>query len=198
MVVACNTASVRLEESPEVRERADRGGVRLHSMVDLFDSLLQKEAAQLRGKRVCVMGTRYTVDRPVYARRLRDAGVSDVIPLCATRTERAIAHFACRSAEGRALIREEIEDVLAGADAVLLACTCFPLVGDLIDAIKPGIHQLDPGLEVREVLPTPGRGRPNQLTLACTGTAVTADALRAEAPALFPGWDEITVVNLPD
>ena len=198
MIVACNTASVRLEESPEVRETANARGVQLHSMVDLFDSLLRREAERLRGKRVCVMGTRYTVSRPVHAGRLSDAGVGEVIPLGATRTERAIAHLVHTSAEGRALIREEIEDSLAGADAVLLACTCFPLIGDLIDAIRPGIRQLDPGLEVRELVPSPGRGGPNQLTLAYTGTAVTADTLRAQAPALFPGWDEITVVSLPD
>ena len=39
LVVACNTASVRLEDSPDVRRRAEALGLRLHSMVDLLDAV---------------------------------------------------------------------------------------------------------------------------------------------------------------
>lgn len=195
MVIACNTASVRLDEAPEVRNRANAAGITLHSMVDLIDKLLDKVAGELAGKRVCVMGTRYTVSRPVYASRLEAAGVASVVPLAATRTERTIAHLEHASSAGRALIREEIAGGLDQADAVLLACTCFPLIADLVDAIRPGIRQLDPGPGICELFPFPKRDGPNCLTLAYTGTAIAGTALRAQAPALFPGWDEVEVVR---
>ena len=61
MMVACNTASVRLEDSLEVRRRAAEIGVELNSMVDLLDISLARNSIELRGRRVCVMGTEYTV-----------------------------------------------------------------------------------------------------------------------------------------
>ena len=198
MVVACNTASVRLEDSGDVRRRAGELGVRLHSMVDLLDILLARRSGELRGRRVCVMGTEYTVGRSLYRKRLRSVGVSETVPLGATRTERAIAHLRHATDEGRRVIREEIGNTLADIDAVLLACTCFPLIGDQIAAINPDIVQLDPGPDIRSVVPDVHRGEPNHLTLAFTGGALGTDELEAQASVLFPGWDEIDVVSLAD
>jgi len=198
MVIACNTASVRLEDAPGVRRRADELGLDLYSMVNLLDALLRRKTSPILDARVCVMGTEYTVGRAVYRERLQNAGSREVSPLGATRTERVIAHLQHTSTEGRRIIRDEIGNTLADADAVLLACTCFPLVSDLIDQIRPGILQLDPGLEVCEVALVNGRGGPNCLTLAYTGNAITQDELEAQAPVLFTGWDRIDVVRLAD
>ena len=196
MTVACNTASVRLEDSPGVRNRAARRDLKMLSMVDLLDLLLLKAGAALGGKRVCVMGTEYTVGRSVYEQRLRAAGATDVVPLGATFTESTIAHLRHRSPEARAAIRDEIGRSLSDADAVLLACTCFPLVSDLIDEIRPGILQLDPGREICRAAPTVDRGGANHLTLAFSGETMTQTDLEVQAPVLFAGWDEIEVVSL--
>ena len=195
LVVACNTASVRLEDALGVRRRAEELGVRVHSMVDLLDVLLTRQSADLDGKRVCIMGTAYTVGRPVYADRLRAAGVDNLSLLAATQTERIIAHLQHQSAAALETINEEIGETLADADAVLLACTCFPLISELIEAIRPGILQLDPGREVGAVLPASDRHGPNHLTLAFTGDAVTRRQLEDNAAHLFPGWDRIEVVR---
>ncbi len=167
-------------------------------MVDLLDLLLLKAGAALGGKRVCVMGTEYTVRRAVYEQRLRAAGAAGVVPLGATFTESAIAHLRHRSSEARAAIRDEIRQSLSDADAVLLACTCFPLVSDLIDEISPGILQLDPGQEICRAAPTVDRGGANRLTLAFSGETMTQADLEAQAPILFAGWDEIEIVSLAD
>jgi glutamate racemase len=196
MFIACNTASMRLEDSPGVRRRADQLGVDLHSMVDLLHTLLGRKSTTIPDARVCVMGTEYTVGRPVYRKHLQNAGAREVTSLGATRTERVIAHLQHTSTEGRRIIRDEIGNTLADADAVLLACSCFPLVSDLIDEIRPGILQLDPGLAACEVAPVDSRGGPNCLTLAYTGDAITQDELEAQAPLLFTGWDRIDVVRL--
>ena len=198
LIVACNTASVRLEDSPGVRRHAEERGLRLHSMVDLLDVLLARNSGVLRDRRVCVMGTEYTVGRSLYRHRLRTAGAGEVVALGATRTERAIAHLQHATDEGRRIIRDEIGDTLANVETVLLACTCFPLVAEQIAAINPDIVKLDPGLEIQSVVPEIRRGGPNHLTLAYTGEAVSAEQLEAQAIALFPGWDEIEIVRLTD
>jgi glutamate racemase len=198
MMVACNTASVRLEDSPGVRTRAAQRDLELLSMVDLLDLLLLKAGEALDGKRVCVMGTEYTVGRSVYERRLREAGATGVVPFGATLTESAIAHLRHRSQEARAAIRSEIGQALSHVDAVLLACTCFPLVSDLIDETRPGILQLDPGREICGAVPTVDRGGPNHLTLVFSGESMTRAELEAQVPVLFAGWDEIEVVSLAD
>jgi len=198
MVIACNTASVRLEGALDVRREAGERGLRLFSMVDLLDILLTSEADNVQGRRVCIMGTQYTVGRSVYGSRLLAAGALEVIPLGATLTERAVARLQYESADVRAAIREEITPTLVAADAVLLACTCFPLVSDLIEETRPGIVQLDPGRVIRSVTSPLDRAGPNRLTLAVSGESISGDDLETQAPQLLPGWDRIEVVRVAD
>lgn len=80
MVMACNTASVRLEDSPSVRSRADELGLDLYSMMDLLDPLLRRKTTPIPHVRVCVMGTEHTVGRPVCREHLQNAGAREVIP----------------------------------------------------------------------------------------------------------------------
>lgn len=196
MLVACNTASVLFEASKDLRRRAEQRDLDVISMIDLLDSLLQKD--DVRGTRVCLMGTEFTVDRPAYAERLERAGAAEVVRLAATRTERAVARLEHATAEGRATVRREIAKPVAAVDSVVLACTCFPLVGDLIAEINPRALRLDPGYEIRSATHWPGRGGRNRLTLAFTGDAVSAERLAAHAPGLFPGWECADIVNLAD
>ena len=196
MVIACNTASAKLEAAADVRFRAQELEVELTSMVDLLDASVGK--TDLRGERVCLMGTEYTVSSPVYAERIVSRGARDLVRLAATRTESAIAHLEHATEAGQEIIRAEIEDAIRNADTMVLACTCFPLVADLIRTIKPHVRLLDPGLEIRSVASWPEREGPNHLTLAYSGDAITQETLQTQAPLLFPGWDEIEIVSLVD
>ena len=109
-----------------------------------------------------------------------------------------IAHLQHATDEGRRIIRDEIADTLVDVEAVLLACTCFPLVADQVAAINPDIVQLDPGHEILSIAPEVRRAGPNHLTLAFSGDALGQDELDAQAATLFPGWDEIDVIRLAD
>jgi len=196
LVVACNTASVRLQDSPEVKERARSLGIRLLSMVDFLDQLIRKESERLLDKRVCLMGTEFTVGRPLYRERLERAGVREVVLLPATRTERLVARLEYTSPRARDEIREEIQASLAGVDAVVLACTCFPLVGDILRELSPGIELLDPAAGVENLPGLESREGPNRLTLALSGEVLTPEELTAQAPELFPGWELEEVENI--
>ena len=188
IVIACNTASVRLEGAPRPPG--------LFTMVDLFDHALASEREHVAGKRICLMGTEFTVASPVYADRLDTAG--EVVRLGATVTERTIAHLEHTTPEGRQGIVDEIGDVITNTEAVALVCTCFPLIGELIAEINPGIHQLDPGRAIRDIADWPDREGENHLTVAVTGKTVPAGDVRNLASELFPGWDRVEVVSRAD
>ncbi len=194
MIVACNTASAELETSPVTREHARQLGLEVYSMIDLLDRLLDR--VDVRGARVCLMGTEYTVNRPVHAERIERAGASEVVRLGATRTESAVANLEHTTEAGRAIVREEIGERIRDIDAVVLACTCFPLIGDLVTELNPGARQLNPGPEISSLTDWPERAGPNVLTLAYTGDATRGDELQARAADLFPGWDRVDVVSL--
>jgi glutamate racemase len=192
LVIACNTASVLWQSCPEVQAEAKAAGLRVASMVDFLERHLAKEPARLAGQRVCLMGTRFTVSQPIYRDLLTRAGAREVVPLGATRTESVIAHLQHATETGRREIVAEIGECIRAADAVILACTLFPLVGDLIRELNPACRLHDPGAGVVDVLPASGGGA-NRLTVALSGTALTPADLRESAATLFPGWriDEI-------
>ncbi len=187
LVVACNTASVLLAQSPDVLAMAESAGLRVLSMVDLLDRVLAAHDGMVSGKRVCLMGTRFTVSQPIYKDRLIRAGAAEVVPLAATRTEATIAHLRHETAEGRAVILDEIGEIVRRADVVVLGCTLFPLIAPLVREINPYAALLDPAAGI-DGLFTSDNLDPHTLTLALTGNAMALDEVRVQAPALFPGW----------
>ena len=197
LVVACNTASVRLEECPDVRALAADLGLRLFSMVDLLDHALAARPGALKDRRVCLMGTCFTVSHPVYSERLLRAGARQVVPLAATRTELTIAHLQHTTFSGEAAITSEIRHEIRRCDAVLLACTCFPLASGLIARLNPRCEQLDPAAGIDGLLPKGRSENANDLTLATSGAGPLEDVIRLSAPALFPGWRVAGIEEVP-
>ncbi len=197
LVIACNTASVLYRDCPEVQEEASRAGLRVFSMVDFLERFLAARPRILAGKRVCLMGTRFTVGQPIYHNLLAAAGAREIVPLGATRTEGVVARLRHESAPGRQEIGEEIGETIRACEAVILGCTLFPLVGGLIREINPDCAQIDPGAAVASVLPPQAAaGGANRLTVAVSGAALTPADIRQSAPVLFPGWDLAEVVPL--
>jgi glutamate racemase len=163
--------------------------------VDFLERHLAAEPQALTGKRVCLMGTRFTVSQPVYRELLAAAGGREIVPLGATRTEGVIARLRHESAAGRREIVEEIGETIRSADAVILGCTLFPLIGGLIRELNPACALHDPGAGVAVVLPPQiGARGPNRLTVALSGNALTPEDIRRNAPALFPGWELADVI----
>jgi len=122
-------------------------------------------------------------------------GAGAVQPLPATRTERAIAHLRHHLPSEQETIREEIGEAVRDAESIILACTCFPLVSDVVQALNPAIRLLDPGQGV-EGLALKGTGEgPNLLTVVLTGEALSPEVVEDRAPILFPGWELEDVVR---
>ncbi len=197
LIVACNTASVLLRHCPQVQREATEAGLQVVSMVDFLERHLAAGPAPLDGQRVCLMGTHFTVSQPIYHDLLKRAGAREVIALGATRTEGVIARLRHETAAGRQEIVAEIGESVRACDAVILACTLFPLIGDLIRELNPTCTLHDPGTGVADALPLArgGAGR-NRLTVALSGTALTPIDISRSGAALFPGWQIDEIVTL--
>jgi glutamate racemase len=175
----------------------ERTRPRTWSMVDFVDVLLRSTTG-LDGRRFCLMGTQFTVRHRTYYERLARAGVHDVVPLAATTTERVIAHLEHTRPEGRRAIIAEIGHAVRTCDSVLLACTCFPLIADLIAELNPDCLLLDPAIGISDVLPRPHERSTNRLTIALTGAVLGVDEASRYAHALFPGWEVECIVAASD
>lgn len=186
LVVACNTASVLLEQLPDLARVASATGLRLVSMVQLMDRALA--SSPVRGRRVCLMGTRFTVGEPIYRERLASAGAAAVVPLAATRTEQVIARLRHATDDGRREIEQEIAESIRDSEVVVLACTLFPMVAPLLRAINPDCVLVDPATGIDGLLPGASTSGANRLTIGVTGDAFPVDAVREQAGALFPRW----------
>lgn len=187
LVIACNTASVLYEEM-RTSLAAIAPGLRIWSMLDLADVVIGS-ARGLEGARVCLMGTPFTVGRRAYHERLAAAGAREVVPLAAPVTEHAVALLQHESPEAHRAIDAEIGDVIRSCDAVLLACTCFPLVARQVAAMNPSCLLLDPALGIRDVLPLLDTNGPNLLRLRLTGTALPQATVRRHAGVLLQDWE---------
>lgn len=197
LIVACNTASVLLRDSPEVRRKAGEAGLHVVSMVDFLERHLASRPAPLAGQRVCLMGTRFTVSQPIYYDLLYRAGARQVVPLGATRTEGVLAHLGHGTEAGRQEIAAEIGETIRACDSVILACTLFPLIADLLRDLNPACRLHDPAAGVADVLPaTMHPEAENRLTVALSGATLTPDDIHSNAAALFPGWRMEEIVTL--
>jgi glutamate racemase len=199
LVIACNTASVLYAESHHAFDRAPGGELHVWSMVDLLEALLASARRCIEGKRICLMGTRFTVSHALYRDRLLRAGALEVVPLAATRTECVVANLRHTQHEGQREVAEEIGDAIRSCDAVLLGCTCFPLAADVIRRINPRCVLLDPAVAIDDVLPASRGGGANRLTIAVSGAALSSREVAGVAGTLFPGWvvDEVVETAAP-
>src|SRR5262245_36630483 len=195
LIVACNTASVSVHRQNGRRGTFSSGALVVVTMTELVRRILDAHRHQLTGKRVGVLGTRFTTTEPLYANMMAAVGARAVYACAATRTERVVAALEHRTPEGAAVIADEIGDFVCGLDAVLLGCTCFPLIAPLITRLNPGCLLLDPADAVwAPAQISPRRIRENRLTIGVSGSTVMIPTLKAAA--LFPTWTVERVVPM--
>jgi glutamate racemase len=194
LVIACNTASISLYETGPQGEAYGSRALHIISMVDLLDRALARVQPVLSSATVCLLGTEFTVSCQVYQRRLIAAGALTVRSVAATRTESVIARLDHLSPRGTETIVAEIGDAVRTSDVVVLACTCFPLIVDVIRTLNPGCVVIDPaeGGALPGYLPC---GSPNRLTIVVTGNSCIAGV--DSFAALFKGWYVDRVIPLP-
>ncbi len=134
IVIACNTASATAYEL--VREYVGTRAL----VANVIEPTVAYLAGTFAGKRVGLIGTRQTVQTNAYLRRLQDQGAtvelhSLATPLLAAMIEEGFyANNVSREAIHTYLSQPELE----GIEALVLACTHYPLIKPQIEAFYQG------------------------------------------------------------
>ena len=174
LVIACNTLSIRYHQLYGSERRLGRM-TRVVSMADCFAEMVAQEADRIEGKKLLVLGTEFTASQPLYsdmiARACRRTSVST---FAATELERKIARFGDWEGGTDPTLTGELRRAIDRAEIVVLACTCFPMVREDLEAVFPDVWFLDPGAYSTGLLPGDAGTRDNTLSVRVTGEEVSA------------------------
>lgn len=147
ILIACNSASAAAYEL--AREYC---ASKAH-VLNVIDPIVEHVAAGFGGRTVGLIGTKQTVGSGVYARRLADAAPDVTLrtlatPLLAPMIEEG---FYDNSVAERVVATYLSDPALDGIDALVLACTHYPLIRRQIDAFYEGrVDVLDASEAVAE------------------------------------------------
>lgn len=146
IVVACNTATAIAIEA--LRQQ-------LSLPVVGIEPAVKPAAALTRSGVVGVLATSATVASPRYRALVeRSAGKTRVMTRACPGWVEAVEAGEFASPATLALVREQVEPLLsAGADTLVLGCTHFPFLADVIRTVAgPGVTLIEPGAAVARVL----------------------------------------------
>lgn len=175
LVIACNTLSIRYHQLLGSHTAPD-GMRQVVTMLDCLKALVAIEADRLVGKRVLVIGTAFTASQDLYPGTLQTAlPGTPVATVAATELERSIARFEPVDSEDTSILTDQLRQAIERTDIAILACTCFPMVKDMLQETFPDVMFLDPGAYcaglLQESIETPDR----QLKINVEGDVVSKD-----------------------
>ncbi len=175
LVLACNTLSLRYRELHPGAPPATSPG-NIVTMVDFFEAMAESEASRLAGKRLLVIGTRYTANQRIYVDILEKAAPGiRVATAGATELERAIARLEPWDSNDDSVLTAGLRRSLGEADFAILACTCFPMAAPELSSLYPGVEFLDPGEYAGRLLRAGAQSPATKLQLRVTGDIVSAE-----------------------
>jgi len=121
--------------------------------VPMFGVVDDAVAAAVRATgsgRVAVIGTSATIDSGVFTKKLLAAGIKDVVSkACPLFVQLVECGFTGRDNEiTKAVCKTYLSQIKeSGADTLILGCTHFPLIADIISVFLPGVTLIDPAKE---------------------------------------------------
>ncbi len=151
IVIACNSASSASYELLKEYVRTDT------HVINVIDPMVELVTRELEGKTVGLISTKRTVQSGVYARKLEEAGLNITLrslatPLLAPMIEEGFFN----NQISHEIIAQYLSDpTLAEIEALVLACTHYPLIKKEIDGYYAGrMRILDSSEVVAEALKT--------------------------------------------
>ena len=191
LVIACNTLSIRYRQLARTGPALTRLK-HIVSMVDCFTALARAEAQRLADRKVLIIGTEFTARQPDYPEILNTIEPSArVSTIGATELERKIARM---QADGdAALLDDRLSQAIAATDVAVLACTCFPMVQERLQALFPHVVFLDPGAYCAGLLQQDELSRGRTLAIRVTGDVVSKRRV-AEFAKTYLGSDYIATL----
>jgi glutamate racemase len=145
LVIACNTLSIRYHQLFG-STAAPKGMRQVVTMLDCLKAMAEAEAERLAANKVLVVGTAFTASQALYPDTLQSIlPGTQVATVAATELERRIARFQPVDSSGTSVLTMELRQAIENTDVAILACTCFPMVKDMLQGQFPGVVFLDPG-----------------------------------------------------
>ena len=173
LVIACNTLSIRYRQLFG-SATAPEGLSRIISMADCFEAMVRAEAEQLAGKNVLIIGTEFTASQVLYAEIVESACTdASVHTVAATDLERKIARFETWDGAADSSLTAELGQAIERTDVAVLACTCFPMISDDLEALFPGVLFLDPGAYCAGLVPAHDETNNKTLSISVTGEEIS-------------------------
>ncbi len=133
LVIACNTATALA---------LDRIAVAAHvPVVGVVEPGAEAAAAASKNKRVVVVGTEATVASHAYRRALEARGIETLekaCPLLVPLVEEGWVEHPVTEQVARIYLGEAFADGFRDADVLVLGCTHYPLLKDLLRRVAPG------------------------------------------------------------
>jgi glutamate racemase len=151
IVIACNSASSAAYEllKEYVHQEAE--------VINVIDPMTKLITEQYAGRKVGLIGTKRTVQSGIYGKKIKEAGMNITLhslatPLLAPMIEEGYFN----NKISHEIIEEYLNDpVLAGIDALILACTHYPLIKKEIQSVYRGtVSILDSSEIVAQALQT--------------------------------------------
>lgn len=170
ILVACGTVSSVILE--EIRDEYEI------PLVGVIESAADAAARLTRNGCIGIWGTEASIRSGSYAARLASMGYERTVAVPCPKLVPLIENGHLHDEGARAAVREYLAPVLAkGADTLILGCTHYPLLAELIREEAPGLALIDSGaesgvtlraaLEARGLLRSSGRGTTRYIVSGC-------------------------------
>lgn len=141
LVIACNTASVCIDEC--IDELTERYKIPIISLVQALKEMVMQKRESLQNRNILLYGTRLTIDSGIYSKILQQYGIC-VIPLKGTFSEHVVARGKIKDPESlKGIEHELLSQYEDQADGIVLACTCFYFLKDVVRKIYPLAEIID-------------------------------------------------------
>ena len=175
LVIACNTLSIRYHQLFG-SQTAPRGMKQVVTMLGCLKTMAEAEAKHLAGRKVLVIGTAFTASQALYPETLQTVlPGTPVTTVAATELERSIARFQPGESSDTSVLTTELRQAIDNTDVAILACTCFPMVKDMLQEQFPGIVFLDPGTYCSGLLQETVNTQDRQLKVKVEGDVVSRE-----------------------
>ena len=174
LVIACNTLSDRYHQLYGSKKPLGRM-MHVVSMADCFAEMVKQEADRIEGKNLLVLGTEFTASQSLYSDIVEQVCPgANVSAFAATELERKIARFGNWEGGTDPTLTGELRRAIDRAEIAILACTCFPMVREDLEAVFPDVLFLDPGAYSAGLIPGDAGTGDNTLSVRVTGEEVSA------------------------
>ena len=144
IIIGCNTASIAFRKNQHLFDRKKQ--FKIIDLIDAFERMLASDDSFVRGKKVGLLATKYTINSGFYQSCINKYAPDQLLSIIATKSERAVANSFFLDSDARADIIKELAPVATEqVETVVLACTCLRRVRDyLIEEALKKLHFLDP------------------------------------------------------